>query len=289
MKHMTSHLCAIGTAFLLTAGCGAFVPRLNIPSTPRVTVTDEEVAVLPTATPEATATFEAPTTTPTLPPTPTATTRPKPTATPQPAETPEPVVITSTLDNGWVRYEMADDGIAIALPPTWEQLVLDPESWDAALDAVAEDNEGFAAMLKGQAKSLIAAGIKFYALDVSEESAQTGSLTTVNIIKAPFKIQMSLKAFIQVSVSQMKTLENIIEPVKQRTLNISGYEAGELSYSIKMSLVGQKPTTVPVLQYIMLVDNTAYIISFVTTSSEAKKQVSVFQKIMNTFEPQLLQ
>jgi hypothetical protein len=156
------------------------------------------------------------------------------------------------------------------------------------MELVAKENEEWASLLRGQGKAFIASGLKFYALDLSNADAKAGGITTLNIIQVPFKSKMSPKAMTKLTLQQLESLESTVKPIAQRDLQIGGNAASELRYGMKMNMPGGRAVTMSALQFYMRVDNELLVMSFVTQGMQTKKQLSVFQKIASTFEPQLV-
>src|SRR5437763_16870392 len=70
-------------------------------------------------------------------------------------------VATTRDDGGWPLYEKPAEGFAVALPPDWRQIDMDPKTFEGKLKEVAQQNpqiQGMAANLRQQ----IAAVDKFF-------------------------------------------------------------------------------------------------------------------------------
>src|SRR5689334_14682111 len=83
-----------------------------------------------------------------------------------PTETPEPtmasVTYTTTVDEGWVFYENPSLGFAITLPPSWQQLNLDPNVVEARVRELRVRDPKLAKAFDAELRSFQALGVSFY-------------------------------------------------------------------------------------------------------------------------------
>ena len=106
-------------------------------------------------------------------------------------DAPAPTVATA-LDSGWVRYEATRDGFAVALPPSWEVVQLDPDDVSRSLGPLRAEEPVLADRIERQVKLLSAVGIvKLYGFDRGTPEADTG-LTSISIIGQDAGIELSL-------------------------------------------------------------------------------------------------
>jgi len=213
-------------------------------------------------------------------PAPTAT-RVPPTATPQP--TPTPPVATPTLEAGWVLYEKPADGFAIALPPTWRQIDMDPQTLGASLDAIKAQNPELAPQLEGQARSLLEAGIKFFGFDLAPEALATGAATNVNVLSQSLPAEVSLDFYVQLSVGQLENMSSVVKPVQQRRVQLAAGEAEELSYAMNMVAPSGAALALWTDQYLFLQGKAVYVITCTTSQETAPKYTEVFANIGRSF------
>jgi hypothetical protein len=206
-----------------------------------------------------------------VPPTPTAPT------------TPAPAMSAPTLEPGWTRYEKAEEGFSIALPPRWEQIDMDPQTLEASLDAVSEQNPELATVLEGQARNLVVSGIKFFGFDMTPSALATGYATNVNVLVQALGLEMSVDVFAQVSVAQLKNMDMVEGEVSQRRVNLAGGEGVELKYRWKLTTPIGEAITVAVTQYAVIRGEDAYVISFGTTADQAERYGGLFWGIAQSF------
>jgi hypothetical protein len=191
---------------------------------------------------------------------------------------------TGKLEDGWVLYKNEASGFAIALPPTWDKIDIDPQTINAAIDDLGDTNPELASFLKGQASSLIASGAKFFGFDGAQDTSKTGFATNVNILVQSMGMEVTLDYYMQVNVAQLDSTSYVVKPISEQRVEVAAGEAGELRY--KLSLTGQagQPLTVSTLQYIVVDGKKAYVITFTTTSDQEEDYASVFEKIVKSFQ-----
>jgi hypothetical protein len=272
----------LSLSLLLTMGCGSIQSLL---ATPTPTATNAPtVTNTPTATNTPTPTLTpTPTHTPTAIPTPTHT--PKPTD--KPTETPHPTsaaVITSTLENEWILYELPEEEFAIALPPEWLQITMDPEAFENALTIAGEQNPAIGKMLSSETlRALAASGIKFYGLDISPDSYEFGFPTSVNVIKMDLGVKIPLETYIAINVQQIEAIAVPGTPIQHQPSKLSDLDAEVITYEIEQIGITGNPVKVTLIQYVALDGRIAYIITLGATTQSIDSYAPTFDEIAQSF------
>jgi hypothetical protein len=239
----------------------------------------------PTSTPTDTPTpypTHTPTPEPTSTPTPTATPTPKPTATPTRAGTTD--VLTSTLETGWTLHEVQAEGFAVALPPEWQRLGLNPDALEDAFGVVGERNPQFERMFSSQTvRKLAASGIKFYALDLTPESLSLGMPTSINIVKLDIGLEIPLDTYVPMNLTQIERIANPEIPITHRRVALSNVEAEEFKYGMELVGLTGTPVSVMLTQYLALEGSTVYNITLATPLELYDTYAPLFEEIGQTF------
>ncbi len=281
------------SVLLLIATLGCVLAKT--PDVPATAAT-QTATPIPTWTPTVTATHTAiPTHTATPTRAPTATPTRAPTRTPLPTRTPTSaarptqapsggasVVITQTLDTGWTLYELPDDGFGIAIPPTWFYLALDPQQFERALALIGEQNPQWSEMFSGQARNLIASGLKFYALDLSG-SFQAGLPASVNVVRAEIPFKLTLDAFVTLSIKQLEALVGSGVEIAHQRVQLYQTDAEEIEYQMELPGPAGKPVSQYLLQYLVLDGQTAYVLTLGCPLGQADQDRDTLKKIAATF------
>lgn len=263
---------------LLTIGCGAMQ---NLASTPTPTATQTATATNPpTATPVPTSTH-----TPTATPKPTQT--PKPTPTDKPTNTPTlvpGVMITSTLENGWILYELPAEALSIALPPEWMQFTMSLELFESSLAIAGETNPTVKRIFTSETlRQLIASGIKFYGIDLSPETFESDFLSNVNVMQNDIGIKIPLETYVALSLKQLEAIAIPDTPIQHEPVKLSEQDAEMLTYEVEQVGLSGAPLRVTITQYVILEDTSAYILTIGTASTLADSYAPTFDKIAQSF------
>jgi hypothetical protein len=253
----------------------------SILATPTPTSTNTPT---PTNTPTSTAT-PTPTQTPT--PTPTATPTPKPTPTNKPTQTPTPepaALITSTLGNEWILYALPEEGFAIALPPEWLQIPMDPEALENALTIAGEQNPNIGKMFNSETlRRLAASGLKFYGMDLSPESLESGFLVNINVLKIDLGFKIPFETYIAINLEQIKAIATSGTSVDHQPVKLSNVDAEKLTYEMEQVSLTGIPIQVAVTQYLILDGSTSYVITLIASTSIVDSYASTFEAIGQSF------
>jgi len=167
-----------------------------------------------------------PTAEPTNEPDPTATSKPEPTATSEPEPTDEPApepeeVAGGNVDSDWLWYGIAEDGYYLALPPEWREIDMDPETMNASLDALEQENSDVATLLSNaQVENLIISGISFYGFDLSPQAIGDEFPTSINVLKQPLGAEISLDVYTELNVGALENLDNVSTAVDNQRVDV---------------------------------------------------------------------
>jgi hypothetical protein len=281
MKQLTLTLMLLT---LLVAACGPAEPTADVERTVAAALEATQSAA-PSATPT-----PVPTNTDTPAPTPTPTAAPSETPTPAPSDTPPPSptateepepasgIITTPMEDGWVRYELPDVGVFLSLPPEWTALDLAAGDLDQLWEAVGELNPSLTNLMSSEVvRSLIAAGMVLYAIDTSPESLMSGGITNLNLLVTELPIDMPLDSYTALNIGQLESLFPDLELTSER-VELGGREADKLIYTAEMGgLTGA--ASMQFTQYLTMDANTAYILTLTTPAELAEGYEPVFERI----------
>jgi hypothetical protein len=193
-------------------------------------------------------------------------------------------MITSTLESGWVLYTLPEAGFEIALPPTWQPLALSAETLETMLEIFSERNPEMGSLLSSELmRTLLASGVKLYGLDLSAEALAHGAPVSLNVIQTELPLKMPFDSYVALNLSQIEAFASPDAEIEHRRITLSGREAEEIIYQYEMmDLMGQN-VAAAIVQYVLLDDSTAYVISMVAPLTLEETFVPTFQEIAQTF------
>ncbi|MBI5034900.1 MAG: hypothetical protein HZB51_30615 [Chloroflexi bacterium] len=206
-----------------------------------------------------------------------------PTGTPRVPLTPTRPLPTATIENNWKLYPVASDGYAMALPNSWVYQELNAATIDQAIAELKKKNSQLADIMQKQGKQLLASGIKFYAIDGTPGSAIGGSVTNCNIIH---QVQPQVFTLDYVLTANLQELENtaaVSKPITHKRVQLGAGEAEEVRYVITMAGANNQAVKFSTIQYLLVRGKDNYIVTFGTPPTLESKNVSAFQKIVQTF------
>jgi hypothetical protein len=277
-------------AWVVLVGCGRSDPLPAATPTSPVTIDDSQVTVASTPTAlvatEVVAT-PAPVAADSTPTQPAATL--VPTNTPVPTETPTPVptaaLVTTTLDSGWIRYELPGEGFAMALPPRWRPVDLAPDTLATTLQTIHDENPGIrglisAEMLRGQVLS----GLTFYAIHAAPETYSYDTPTNLNLVKLVLQIDISLETYVQQKLRQIELQVIRNTPIHHERVMLGNVEAEKFAYDREITGTTGEFISVHIIQYLILDGRTSYVITLTAPRPLTDTYVPMFEEIGTSFE-----
>ncbi len=242
-----------------------------------------QVANLAQATPQATRATPTPSralaSAETPSPTSTLVIRPRPTV----GQSVRIVIPAVGVDPGWKLYAVDDDGFAIGLPPSWQQVDVDPAAIQAAINNLQTKNPSLASVFSAQASRLAATGIKFFGLDLDAQSLASNFVTNVNVLHEPLTLALNLDTYARLSIAQLEKLPNVQKPIAQRSVSITAGDAEELKYSLKITQPNGETLSTATTQYLVVRDKDAFVITLASSTTQAKNYAATFEKIGKSF------
>lgn len=264
---ITISLVVLGFVYMLGLLSGSAEPT---PTFTQVILETEIPTLAPTASPQPTATF-SPTSEPT----------PIPTAT----STPESFIKSIDETTGWDHYDYYQDGFAISIPPSWVAFNLKAEDFATMLDLVGDTNPELADIYNSQViQNMVASGIKFMAVDASQESLGAGNATNMNILISNLPMDISLQDYIDLNISQLKQILGEDLQITEKTVSISGMEAVQFSYGTLMNDIQGNPQEVQFIQYIILDGRTQVILTFNISKDLYPANIKLIEDIAQSFD-----
>lgn len=264
---------ALLTMIPILAGCtpGVSTPTPDLDATLEVRMQQTREA-LPTAT-------LLPSSTPTTPPTRT----PLPTDTPQPtpsSASSQPYTA-ETLNNGWSRYSYPDQGFVIAVPPAWEVITLSPEAYARAAEANPQLTKYYSVQT---IQNMIASGIKFLAVDLSQASLSGGAPNNLNLLIAGIPQGVDLWTYLDSTEASLKQLLGADLEISRNRASLAEHEAGLLTYETTINNTAGDSVPVVFHQYLTLIDGEQIVLTLLSEQNTYSDSRSVFEDIASTFQ-----
>ncbi|MEL6382184.1 MAG: hypothetical protein AAFQ89_06875 [Cyanobacteria bacterium J06626_18] len=195
-----------------------------------------------------------------------------------------PTVTSSTLDNGWVLYSVPEDGFAIALPPEWVQIDVDPDTIGNLVELNNELNPNADFISGDLLRTLATQGIKLYGLDVSPASLNAGLPTGVNVLKLDVGLVFPLDTLLEISLVQVAAMAVPETPITDRQLTIANMDAAEIKYTTQLPGVAGELLDVAITQYLVPVESSMYVITLSAPATLSQDYDNTFTEIGSSFQ-----
>lgn len=173
-------------------------------------------------------------------------------------------------------YAYEDDNFSIALPSQWLPIMAGGELIESAMVTVGNENPAIAALLTQQLAQLAQTPLALMAFSLAPESLANGYIPSLSILKQPLPDGVTLDLFVQFSGSQLEQILGLATPTAASNVQTGAGEALLLTY--QMDEIG-----IAARQYMILQNNTVYILTFTGSVSQAEADATTFAAIVNSF------
>jgi hypothetical protein len=176
-------------------------------------------------------------------------------------------------------YQPVGQNYSLTVPPTWRSLDLQPATLEAAMSSLVKADPELGTWLTPRVQQMVAKGVSFIAIDEGAGSLDSGFATNMTVMAVPLPYPMSVDSMAALSVSQMKNVPGLVQPVQYRIVPTSSGPAAVIDSSMML------PNVVTAgRQYMWVTDSTAYIMTFTTTSDQWSARAPIFDTIAESFQ-----
>jgi hypothetical protein len=172
---------------------------------------------------------------------------------------------------GWTRHHVAGSGFSIDTPERWKGTSgLDKESVDRFLT----NNPQFEQLRSSLSNELI----KFFAAD---PKVNDGFATNVNVLVQGIPGNVSLDDYARGTSAELSR-ETGIHP-NLAFVDLPAGHAARFAYALSGLRINGKATDLALLQYALVHDKTAYVLSFTTRPALRQRYRSIFEQAARSF------
>ena len=193
-------------------------------------------------------------------------------------------VITSSYGSNWTLYTNEREGFALALPPKWAQIDLDPAFIEAGVQLLLEQNPDLPQEFGDQIRRAAASGMKFVGFDVSPAGRKASLQVEVDVMKADVPRGYSLDSVVSQIMQQLDKLTTIVEPVRHERVRLKAGEAERLRVTYRLTLPSGQKLSLEADQYVLLRDNVLYVLSLAAPTKFAQDYTETFKQIADSFQ-----
>jgi len=198
---------------------------------------------------------------------------PLPTRAPTPAPLPTGTPAADALPgDGWAQYTLAEDGLALALPRSWQQVDLDNPP-GSILRAEKAREPGLATALPAMDPET-----RFFAFDLAPESVASDVLANLSVVRRHLSNTASLAEWNSANAREVAKMAALVAPPLQEDLQLPAGPALRLRYQI--ALDGAHPDRCLALTQLLLVHaQEGYVITLATAPTQAPHYAPIFDEI----------
>jgi hypothetical protein len=171
-------------------------------------------------------------------------------------------VVTSTLDGGWVLYELPEEGFSVALPPTWMPVNVDTEGFSAMMDAYGDQNPQLGGFMGAGAMSeLVADALVFNAVDTDPAVLDRAMPPMLNVLAIETGIALPLDMVVPLTTGQLEEFASPDAPITSERIDVDGVQAEVIRYVGDLSRADGEPLAVDFTQVLIPVGGRLYVLS----------------------------
>jgi hypothetical protein len=192
--------------------------------------------------------------------------------------------ITSPYGSDWTLYTNERDGFAVALPPQWAQINLDPDMLEAGLKTWQDQNPDLPKDFGDQARRAAASGMKFMGFDMSSAGRRASFQVNVNVMRMDLPRAWSLDYAVSQIMQQLDNVATIAKPLQHQRVQLKAGEAEKLQLTQQLTLLSGQDLKVEGTQYYFVQGNSLYVLSLVAPTKYSQNYTELFQQITDSFQ-----
>ena len=194
----------------------------------------------------------------------------------------KPYVEPKPVAKDWTLYTLEKDGFAISLPPGWKEFNLSEQDLQSIMSEVVVANPEFGNAMSSQIASMASQGVKFYAFDLYSSSLQMGFANNINLLRVDKPSDVDLNRAVKESIDELeKQLAGSLDgPIlSARLTTIGGEEMRRINYDAFLNMPDGTPISISLVQYMAVTENSLYILTGTTTTSQIDDYAHTFEEI----------
>ncbi len=204
-------------------------------------------------------------------------------STPAPFPTPSLTPIVLVVPSGWNELAAPEQNLAIAVPPRWQRLPVNPEELEASLKVIRQSNPDLANALGARAPELMAGGVKLWAFDFDPSSLQSKFATNLTITRQTLVNTVSLDTYVTINLTQIEQLASRQGSVEHERVVIGNAPAERVRYNLAFQATDGSTGTSAITQYLILSGNNALVLTYSTQLEQYDKYKTVFDQSAASF------
>jgi hypothetical protein len=183
-------------------------------------------------------------------------------------------------EGGWPLYEVPAEGFALALPPDWRQIDMNPATFEAKFQETLKQNPQFEA-LHANLRQQVMAGTRFVGFD--EATIQTGFATNVNVLRLPLPPGGTLDTAAAQSLRDLEKVPNVTKPIAHERVKIATADSERFRYKVTAQVAPGQTQALSITQFLFVKGTNGYMVTLTTLSAREVHYAATFEKIGQSF------
>jgi hypothetical protein len=186
-------------------------------------------------------------------------------------------VETKTTSAGATTYDVASAGFSIAVPESWRTISADEFAEGGKWESVITETPALAPYAEAfQGSDSV---LKFAAVD---PRVQDDFATNLNVIVEELSADATLDDYEEAFISQLQGLPNVVGTIDRQRVELPAGPALRASYKLRLLTAG-RTLTVSVLQYALVDEGRAFILTYTTLPARATAYEDTFTRSAESF------
>ena len=186
-------------------------------------------------------------------------------------------VETQARSAGSTTYDVTSAGFTIAVPESWRTISADEFADGGKWETFVNETPPLAPYTQAfQGPDSL---LKFVAVD---PNGQDGFATNLTVIVEELPAGATLEGYEQASISQLEALSNLVGAIDRQRVELPAGPAVRASYRLKLVTSG-KTRTVSILQYALVDEGRAFILTYTTLPARATAYEDPFARSAQSF------
>jgi hypothetical protein len=139
-------------------------------------------------------------------------------------------------------------------------------------------------ILESQFGETLPLGAMFWGFDLSPESIGSGYAANVQVLWVQLPADVSLGVMVQLVIGQLENLKSVVTPISHQRVDLVAGEAEQIRYEMNFINSGGEPTTLAVIQHLLVHGERAYTITFTTRADQAEEYAPIIEEIVQSFQ-----
>lgn len=182
-------------------------------------------------------------------------------------------------------YRNPEENFQIEIPAHWKALSLSPETVTLGIEMTGQNNPQMSAFLNSPTfRQLIANGMKFYALDLSQEGQPYALPANINVLKLAGDPKLSLDTLKQLNERQIQSLAVQEYRLRSEIVTINGINAVLFQYVTDYQIGFSQSQLTQITQILLMQNETQYVVTVGIPLIAAEEYSTAVEHILKSFQ-----